>query len=174
MKQRNFALPALLAVALAACQQRADDSNIAVDNNINASEAAAADVETLPPSETSGPPASNDAGPTINEAEDSGSEDPRQAFFPAQYRGRWGMVPADCTSTRGDAKGLITIGDTTVRFYESLANLKEQRPAIATSFSGLFAFTGEGQKWEKVMTFTRTGDTLKRADDEGTYSYKRC
>ena len=42
--------------------------------------------------------------------------------------------------------------------------LMAQRPATATSFSGLFAFRGEGQSWEKVMTFTRTGDTLKRAE----------
>jgi hypothetical protein len=84
------------------------------------------------------------------------------------------MVPGDCTSTRGDNKGLITIADKTVKFYESTATLKEQRPAIATSFAGLFAFTGEGQSWEKVMTFTRTGDTLKRAEEEGSFNYKRC
>ena len=45
---------------------------------------------------------------------------------------------------------------------------------IATSFSGLFTFTGEGERWEKVMTFTRTGDTLKRADKEGSTIYRRC
>jgi len=164
MTRPDLALPALAALALAACQQRADDSNIAIDNNINAAEAAEAEIETLPPSETSGAPASDAAA----------AEDPGQALFPAQYRGRWGLVAADCTSTRGDAKGLITIGDTTVKFYESLASLKEQRPAIATSFSGLFAFTGEGQKWEKVMTFTRSGDTLERADEEGSFTYTRC
>ena len=94
--------------------------------------------------------------------------------IPAHYQGRWGMVPADCTSTRGDAKGLITIGDTSIKFYESTATLTERRPAIATSFSGLFAFRGEGQSWEKVMTFTRTGDTLKRAEEGGSYTYRRC
>ena len=29
--------------------------------------------------------------------------------IPAAFHGRWGMVPADCTSTRGDNKGLITV-----------------------------------------------------------------
>jgi hypothetical protein len=171
MTQRNFTLPALLALALAACQQPTDNSDIAIDNGPNVAEAANAEVETLPPSEASTTPAGANV---INEAEDSGSEDPDLAFIPAQYQGRWGMVPADCTSTRGDAKGLINVGDTSIRFYESTATLKEQRPAIATSFSGLFAFAGEGQKWEKTVTFTRTGDTLKRADDEGTTTYKRC
>jgi hypothetical protein len=83
-------------------------------------------------------------------------------------------VPADCTSTRGDAKGLIVVGDTSIKFYESTATLKEQRPAKATSFSGLFAFRGEGQSWEKVMTFTRAGDSLERSDAEGRFTYRRC
>lgn len=175
MKQRNLTLAtvplaALLAVALGACQRSNDDANIAIDNGVNA---AAADVETLPPSEEASD-ASDSIVNGLNQADDAGSEDPNLAFFPAQYRGRWGLVAADCTSTRGDAKGLITIGDTTVKFYESLARLKQQRPAIATSFSGQFAFTGEGQSWEKVMTFTRTGDTLKRADSEGSFTYTRC
>ena len=53
MKQRKLALPALAALALAACQKpTADDSNIAIDNGVNA---ANADIETLPPSETSAP-----------------------------------------------------------------------------------------------------------------------
>jgi hypothetical protein len=176
MTQRSLTLPALLALALAACQQPANDSNIAIDNAANTADVANADVETLPPSEAGGAPAGNDAASpsTVNEAEDGGSEDPKLTFIPAQYQGRWGMVPADCTSTRGDAKGLINVGDTSIRFYESTATLKEQRPEIATSFAGLFAFAGEGQTWQKVMTFTRTGATLKRADDEGTFTYKRC
>ena len=83
-------------------------------------------------------------------------------------------MAADCTSTRGDAKGLITIADRGIRFYESTATLREQRPAIATSFAGHYGFTGEGQTWQKVVTLTRTGDTLRRADDEGSYTYTRC
>ena len=45
MTQRKLALPLLAGLALAACQQPSnDDANIAIDNNINAAEAAAADV----------------------------------------------------------------------------------------------------------------------------------
>ena len=112
--------------------------------------------------------------PGTNQSEPTPAPPTPGGIIPAQYQGRWGMVPGDCTSTRGDAKGLITIGDTTIKFYESTATLTRQRPAIATSFSGLFAFRGEGESWEKVMTFTRTGDTLKRAEDDGSYTYKRC
>ena len=158
MYKPTIGLAALLALA-AACSQ-AGDENVTIDNQVNAADAADADVEVLPADETAAVPAT-----------ETGSE---TAVIPAQYRGRWGMNPADCEPGRSDNKGLITVGDKTIRFYESTATLKEQRPAIATSFSGLFGFTGEGQTWEKVMTFTRTGDTLKRAEDEGDFSYKRC
>jgi len=162
---------AVLGLALAACQQPAD-RNIVIDNEVNAAEAANAAIEILPPSEESGE--ANMVG-GVNEADDGGSENSAPvSVIPAQYRGRWGMVAADCTSTRGDNKGLITVGDTKIRFYESTAALQEQRPAIATSFSGVFVFTGEGQTWERVMTLTRTGDQLKRADAEGSYNYTRC
>ncbi|QIK95078.1 hypothetical protein G7076_02145 [Sphingomonas sp. HDW15A] len=173
MRTRIIGLAALFAVA--ACDS-AGDENIMIDNQVNAAEAANADVEVLPADETASLPAGNEATPSANGSgnETAPPDSGVAAVIPAQYRGRWGMVPGDCTSTRGDAKGLITVGDKIIRFYESTATLKEQRPAIATSFSGLFGFTGEGQMWETVMTFTRTGDTLKRAEDEGTFTYKRC
>jgi hypothetical protein len=162
MKQ-TIAIAAMLALALTACQQN-DPSNIAIDegNSLNA------DVETLPPDE------GNEETAAANASNMPVPPNPVTADIPVQYHGRWGMVAADCTSTRGDAKGLIDIGDQTTKFYEAVATLKEQRPAIATSFSGLFAFAGEGQNWQKVMTFTRTGDMLKRAEEAGTFTYIRC
>lgn len=177
MRQSNPVVAAMLALALAACSRAADDGNIMIDDNVTAAELANAEVEAVPPSEDAAPPAGGDSGATLNEADDSGSEnsppEPGQ-IIPAQYRGRWGMVPADCTSARGDAKGLITVGETSIRFYESVAALQERRPAIATSFSGVFVFTGEGRTWERVMTFTRTDNTLKRAENGGSYTYTRC
>lgn len=167
---------AALAAALSACT---------VNNNAPAEDNNAAMVD-----ETASTSASTDEAATSGQLEvkegNLSTKDPDQiggmpvpppasaASIPAQYQGRWGMVPADCTSTRGDAKGLITIDSKTIKFYESRATLKEQRPAIATSFSGLFAFTGEGQEWTRVETLTRTGDTLKRADEEGSFTYTRC
>ena len=175
MTQRHFTLPALLALALAACQQHANDTDIAIDNQVNAAEAANADIEMLPPSEEGGAPvASANASVPLNDAEDDSENSPSTAVIPAQYRGRWGLVAADCTSTRGDAKGLMTIGDKSIRFYESTASLREQRPANATSFSGTYSFTGEGQTWERVVTLTRTGNTLKRAQADGNFTYTHC
>ena len=175
MKQTRFTLPALLALALAACQQPADDANITIDNQVNAAEAANAEIETLPPSEEGGAraPSGNAAAP-LNEAEDDSENSPASAVIPAQYRGRWGMNANDCDPKRSDNKGLMTIRQNSIRFYESTASLQEQRPAIATSFSGTYSFTGEGQTWERVVTLTRTGNTLKRADNEGSYTYTRC
>lgn len=172
MRTRISGLAALF--ALAACSQDGDE-NITIDDGVNAAEAANAEIEVLPPDDSPNG-GGNDAASNANESgnEATPPDSITAAVIPAQHRGRWGMVPGDCTSTRGDAKGLITVGDKNIRFYESTATLKERRPAIATSFSGLFGFTGEGQTWEKVMTFTRTGDTLKRAEDEGTFTYKRC
>ena len=173
---QTCALPisaALLSFAMIACSQ-ADPNNIAIDEANNVS---AADVETLPPSDEPGDPNIVNG---LNEADDAGSDlpsppgTPEAGMIPGQYRGRWGMVAADCDQSRSDAKGAITIGEKSIIYYESTATLKERRPAIATSFSGLYGFTGEGQTWEKVMTFTRTGNTLKRADKDGNTSYKRC
>ena len=172
---QSIAPVACLALALAACGQGPDD-NIAIDetNSLNG------EIETLPPDEGNEETAAANASNLLNEADDLGSEEPsppntpESQMIPAQYRGRWGMVAADCDRSRDDAKGAITIGERNIIFYESRATLTEQRPAIATSFSGLFAFTGEGQNWQKVMTFTRTGDTLKRAEESGTFPYKRC
>ena len=181
MKKINPLLPAaLLSFALIACTQ-ADPNNIAIDavNNTDGM-----DVAAPAPGDNAAATAANSAddGFNLTSSKDGDTsagipilpDDAAKAVIPAQYLGRWGMVAADCTSTRGDAKGLITIAAKTIKFYEATATLKAQRPSIATSFSGLFGFTGEGQTWEKVETLTRTGDMLKRADKDGTFDYKRC
>lgn len=171
MTQPKFAAAALFALALAACQQ-ADDNNIAID----AANGVDNEAEVLPPSDAGGTPAEADNGADLPDNSAGNVQDPAPgtASIPAQYRGRWGMVPLDCTGDPSAAKGLIAIDSTSIKFYEARATLKEQRPAIATSFSGTFGFMGEGQTWEKVVTLTRTGDKLKRADDEGSYDYTRC
>ena len=171
MKAVLAAIPVLFVLAASACgknepvaEEAENAANLdAVVAKANATaDAVHNEADETPPSPGTGDNATTPAPPTPG------------GIIPAQYQGRWGMVPADCASSRGDAKGLMTIGDTSVKFYESTATLTKQKPAIATSFSGLFAFRGEGQSWEKVMTFTRTGDTLKRAEDEGSFTYKRC
>ena len=169
MKQSSPLVPAaLLSLALIACSQD-DPNNIAIDD---ANEVTAAnDVETLPPSDEAADPNIVNG---IDESEDDSENSPPTIAIPAQYRGRWGMNANDCEPGRSDNKGLMTVESTSIKFYESVAALQEQRPAIATSFSGVFSFTGEGQTWERVITLTRTGDTLKRAQADGNFTYTRC
>ena len=162
MKQA-IAYAGLLVLGLAACQQQ-DPNNIAIDEGNSQN----AEIETLPPDE------GNEETAAANASNMPVPPAPVMNDIPTELHGRWGMVAADCTSTRGDAKGLIEIGHQTIKFYEALATLKERRPASPESFSGLFGFTGEGQTWEKVQTFTRTGNRLTRTEREGTFTYTRC
>lgn len=152
----------LIALPLAACQQGPDD-NIAIDdtNSLNA------EIETLPPDE------GNEATTSAN-----ATESPAALAIPAAFHGRWGMTPADCTSTRGDAKGLITVGDTTIQFFESRGTLTKVTMTAPENFTGTFAFTGEGQTWTNSQNLKLTGssNTLVRGDTDvsQTYTYQRC
>lgn len=160
----------LLAVAAlaTACRQDASDQNIIIDNNV----AANADIELVPPDESS--TANIGAGATANTA---AAPTPGTAIPPA-FHGRWGMTEGDCTSTRGDAKGLITITGDTIAFYESRAKLTRVAMDAPENFTGVFAFTGEGQEWTKTQNLKLTGssNTLIRTETEpsASYTYRRC
>ena len=104
---------------------------------------------------------------------------PAEATIPPSLQGRWGMVAADCTSTRGDAKGLLTISPTTLRFYESVGQLGTIKERTGNSIRAEYAFTGEGMTWTRDVTFSVTGDTLTRLDrggeePGGPFTYTRC
>ncbi len=160
--RRSVLSSALVTLLLAACQQAPDD-NIAIDdtNSLNA------EIETLPPDE------GNEATAAAN-----ATESPEALAIPAAFHGRWGMVPADCTSTRGDAKGLITIGDKTIQFFESRGTLTKVTMNAPENFTGTFAFTGEGQTWTNSQNLKLTGssNTLVRGETDvsQTYTYQRC
>jgi hypothetical protein len=106
------------------------------------------------------------------------SEPAAAVRIPAAFHGRWGMVEADCTSTRGDNKGLIEIGPDSIRFYEALAKLARVTGNYPENFTGEFTFTGEGQRWTKTQNLKLTGssNTLIRTDDDPPvrYTYHRC
>jgi hypothetical protein len=158
---------ALLALALAACQQ-ANDDNIAIDESNTAN----AEIETLPPDETV-TNVENEVGNNNAEA-----QLPTTLLIPAAFHGRWGMAPADCTSTRGDAKGLITIDGDSIKFFESRGKLTKVTLNAPENFTGTFAFTGEGQSWanSQNLKLTNSSNTLIRSETDvaQSYSYKRC
>src|SRR3546814_15417418 len=66
------------------------------------------------------PAASSDAGAEAAGASTSPASTAEvEHSIPESLRGRWGLVPTDCTSTQGDAKGLLTVSGDTLTFYES-------------------------------------------------------
>ncbi|OCC25377.1 hypothetical protein MB02_01565 [Croceicoccus estronivorus] len=101
--------------------------------------------------------------------------------IPLAAQGRWGLVPADCTSTRGDAKGLLKIDGTTLQFYESVGTLDEIQEISGTRLRASFDFTGEGMSWsrEEVLDVQDGGKTLIRREYgkdalPGPFEYSKC
>lgn len=152
---RYHMLAAVAALALAGCSSE------------KAPEAAPSDVAAtaLPPPETASAPAQ-----------------PIPTEIPKLMHGRWGLVPADCTSTKGDNKGLITIDAKSIKFYESRAVLEKAQFGDDDGLKGTFAFTGEGQTWKLDVALEVEGDNnekLERKDTgpdaaPGTLEYTRC
>ena len=155
-------LAAALFLALAACQQGNND-NIAIDDTNTAN----AEIETLPPDET-----------VTNVADDEGDSTAAAPVIPAAFQGRWGMVPDDCTSTRGDAKGLIIIGEDSIKFFESNAALTKVTQNAPENFTGSFDIAGEGQTWTNSQNLKLSGSsktlTRKQSDEARPFTYKRC
>ncbi len=96
--------------------------------------------------------------------------------IPAVLQGRWGLGPADCTSTRGDAKGLLVITSNELRFYESRAVPAADIGTDAHSIGGNFAFTGEGQSWTKYEALKADKQVLVRTEinPSASFSYAKC
>lgn len=103
-----------------------------------------------------------------------------ESTIPAGLRGRWGLVAEDCTSTQGDAKGLIVVDATTIKFYESLAMLEEVKQASETSFLAHFTFVGEGQTWkvDEQLDLREDGRLVRTEQGEGAMAgplvYSAC
>ena len=149
-------------VGLAACGKPGAVANGA--NNVDALPA----LNTPAPSPTGAPPA--------NAAADTSGAPAPAAGIPAALQGRWGLTPVDCTTTLGDAKGLLIVNSDELRFYESRAVPSPGVQTSPDSVSGNFAFTGEGQQWEKYETLELQKDKLIRTerDPVASFTYVRC
>ncbi|RKF18230.1 hypothetical protein D6851_15225 [Altericroceibacterium spongiae] len=95
--------------------------------------------------------------------------------------GRWGLVAADCTSTNGDAKGLMIVKPKALEFYESVGTLARMSESDAGKIRANFSFSGEGMSWdrEQQLTLTDNGQTLIRREygedaAPDTFQYKKC
>jgi hypothetical protein len=96
--------------------------------------------------------------------------------IPAAFLGRWGLVPADCTSTAGDNKGLMTVEPDRLSFYESRASIAKLEGISPTELRATLAFSGEGQEWtqETPLILENDGAALTRVADGQTLRYTRC
>jgi hypothetical protein len=157
----------LAALSLAGCggseKAATNDSVVLADNSVATTPAPPEAAPTT--AATPGPAASPDTG----------------AGIPAALHGRWGLVPADCASTRGDNKGLLTITADTLRFYESVGTLGKVAERGAGRIIADFAMTGEGQSWTRrmVLDVEDNGQTLVRREQgadamPGALRYRRC
>jgi len=163
----KHAILIILTVATAACGK----SDPVADNVTNSAalpapaEVNASDPSGAPPPPNATTPPSPSAGSTQ-----------AAVGIPAILHGRWGLTPDDCTSTRGDNKGLLTIAADGLRFYESRAVPVAHVNSSADSFSAEYAFTGEGMSWTKYQTLELQGDKLVRTESNPTtsYTYARC
>lgn len=96
--------------------------------------------------------------------------------IPPAFLGRWGLVPADCTSTAGDNKGLMTVAPDRLSFYESRATITRLEGVSSTELRATLAFSGEGQQWteDTPLTLEENGNVLTRVADGQTLRYTRC
>jgi hypothetical protein len=96
--------------------------------------------------------------------------------MPATFQGRWGLVPADCTSTRGDAKGLMVVEADRLSFYESRAGVTKLDAVSSTELRATLSFSGEGQEWteETPLVLEDGGNAMTRFAGGQTLRYTRC
>ncbi|HVH49080.1 MAG TPA: hypothetical protein VM760_04280 [Sphingomicrobium sp.] len=143
-----------------------------VADNASNSAALPAPVEVNASDPSGAPPPANATTPP-HPTSDSAEAAVR---IPAVLHGRWGLTPGDCTSTRGDNKGLLTVAADGLRFYESRAVPVAHVNSSSDSFSAEYAFTGEGLRWTKYQTLELQGDKLVRTESNPTtsYTYARC
>ena len=157
MANKFLPLAVVTALALVACQEKSttkmatDDNSVTGTTGTGVASANMADAAPLP------------------------------TAIPASLQGRWGLVPADCTSTRGDAKGLLTIDATTLKFYESRGTVAKVIAGGPDSFDANYDFTGEGQEWTRIEKLSLVDGKLKRksvtqkGEEPGVdLSYERC
>ena len=130
---------------------------------------------------TAGLPAANESAPDPSGAPPANAVEAQPqptstTRFPASLQGRWGLSPNDCTPTRGDAKGLLIVGPSDLKFYESRAVPAPDIQISRDSISGNFAFTGEGQTWTKFQALELQGKQLVRTESNpmASFTYARC
>ena len=141
-----------------------------VANGANVVTAVPAAANRTLPSPAGGPPATEAA------AAAPAPQTAARTSIPAEFQGRWGLTPRDCTTALGDAKGLLVVNGRELRFYESRAVPTADAHLTGGVLTGDFRFTGEGQTWTKFERLERQQNTLVRTESDPTasYTYVKC
>jgi predicted small lipoprotein YifL len=155
----------VLILAIAACGRRDP-----VANGANAVTAIPEPANDTAPTPLGGPP-ENKTEPAADAPAPIA-----EATIPAALQGRWGLAPGDCRPSADNAKGLLVISGSELRFYESRAVPSSNIESDSDSINGTFRFTGEGQAWDKFETLQRSGDKLTRTETNpaASYTYAKC
>ncbi len=153
-------------MSIGACSSGSDP----VADEVNNVAAIPAEVDVLPPDESAVTPTNEVENGSAEPVNDSAST------IPASLHGRWGLTPGDCTSTRGDAKGLLIVSAQSLKFYESLAKPAGPLKTSPDSASGDFTFTGEGMTWKKFEALELQDNKLVRTESDpmASFTYARC
>ncbi|MEO6198913.1 MAG: hypothetical protein ABIO68_03100 [Sphingomicrobium sp.] len=157
---KRFRLPLLAGIMLllvAGC-----DNSALIDNSADA----------LAPTSLSNEVAGAVAGgpPAVNAGADA------DGVIPVEIQGRWGLTPADCTTSLGDDKGLLTVSGNQLTFYESRAVPGTSIQVRNDRISGNFNFTGEGQSWSTYVSLKLVEAGLLRTERRPprSYTYAKC
>jgi len=168
----SLIVPAV-ALSLSACSKQAEQPEATATATSTSSAQVTEPVLTPEPTESEAvaePTPAPSATPTAIDGQ-----------IPAAVLGRWGLVPGDCTSKLGDAKGLLVISPKQLKFYEAVARLGTVKELDDSRIRGTFAFSGEGHAWtlDVVLDVQDSGKTLIRRDygkdaAPGPLKYTRC
>jgi hypothetical protein len=98
------------------------------------------------------------------------------SVIPVVLHGRWGLSPADCISTKGNAKGLLVVTSDGLDFHESRAVPAADAETDGNSIGGDFAFAGEGRSWTRYESLKLDKHVLIRTETNPTasFSYAKC
>ena len=96
--------------------------------------------------------------------------------IPTSFVGRWGMTPADCDPDGSAVKGLLTITDDSLKFWESKGSVQQIVRHSPYDITLQLAMTGEGQSWASTtrLVLDAAATELVRSDNSHSYRYQRC
>lgn len=96
--------------------------------------------------------------------------------IPTSFVGRWGMTPADCDPDGPAVKGLLTITDDSLKFWESKGNVQQIVRHSPYDITLDLTMTGEGQSWTSTtrLVLDAAATQMVRTEDSRSYRYHRC